>query len=62
MFGNLLSGVVKVATCPIDIAEAAADVVIGDGDGSKRSRQRNGVSFPSDVRDAIAKALEDLDD
>lgn len=62
MLGSLISGIIKVATLPIDAVEAVADVVIEDGDGSKRSRQRHGVSFVSDVRDGVAKAAKEIDE
>lgn len=59
MFGSLISGLIKVATLPVDVVEAATDVVVGDGDGSKRSRKRTGLSFASDVRDGICDAIEE---
>lgn len=60
MIGKLLSQAVKIATCPVDVAEAVVDVMVG-GDGSKASRQDNPVA-PSHVRDAACRALEDIDD
>jgi hypothetical protein len=60
MFGKLLSGAVKLVTCPIDIAESAMDVMCG-GDGSKSSKQKND-NFLSEIRDGICNGLEDLDD
>ena len=59
MFGSLLSDVIKVVTLPIDAAESVLDVAVG-GDGSKRSKQMNDNPM-SDIRDAVAKAAEDLD-
>lgn len=61
MLGNLLSYAVKIATCPIDVAESALDVVSG-GDGSKRSRKQSDLSMFSDMRDGVCEGLEDLDD
>ena len=61
MFGKFLSGVIKVATCPIDIAESIADVATG-GDGSKESKRRAGVFFGGEIRDAACKPLEELDE
>jgi len=59
MIGNILSGVVKIVTSPIDIAESAIDILSG-GDGSKESKS---ISEPilSSIRDGICKGLEDLD-
>jgi hypothetical protein len=62
MFGSIISGIIKVATLPIDVAEAAVDVVIADGDGSKKSRQRNDVGFVSKVRDGVCDAVEEAID
>lgn len=62
MFGSILSGITKIATCPIDVAEAVVDVALNDGDGSKQSRRAGDVSLLSDVRDGMCNALEDLDD
>ncbi len=61
MFGSILSRVVKVVTCPIDIAESVMDVACG-GDGSKRSKKNSGVPLLSELRDAACEPLEDLDD
>ena len=60
MFGSLISTLVKVATCPIDIAESVVDVATG-GDGSKASKQAAGLPLPSELRDGACKALEELD-
>lgn len=69
MFGKLLSSAIKVATLPVDAANAAADLVTG-GDGSKHSRNHN-PDFPNPfslaekLRDRVAEAAEaaeDIDD
>ena len=62
MIGTLLSGIVKVVTCPIDMLEAVGDVIDG-GDGSKESREEWAEDIPalSKPRDAICEVLEDLD-
>ncbi len=59
--GKLISGVVKVATCPIDIAESVMDAATG-GDGSKESKKRSGVAIMSELRDAAIKPIEELDE
>ena len=59
MFGSILSSVVKVATLPVDVIDAVADVACG-GDGSKESRA-TGDNPLTEIRDGICKALEDLD-
>ena len=66
MFGKLLSSAIKIATLPVDAANAAADLVTG-GDGSKRSRNHNPdfpnpLSFAEKLRDKVAEAAEDIDD
>lgn len=61
MFGSLISGIIKVATLPIDMAESAMDVATG-GDGSKRSKKHSGVPLLSELRDGVCKAAEDLDE
>jgi hypothetical protein len=60
MLGNLFSGIVKIATVPIDIAESVADAATG-GDGSKASKDRSDFPRLSKLRDAACEALEDLD-
>jgi hypothetical protein len=60
MFGRILSGVIKVATLPIDAVEIGADMCMG-GDGSKESRRQAGLPLPSDVRDAVCDVAEDID-
>ncbi len=59
MIGNLLSGIIKIVTIPIDIAESVLDVVSG-GDGSKESK-KIADSPLSGIRDAVCNGLEDLD-
>lgn len=61
MFGSLISGIVKVATCPIDIAESTMDYVTG-GDGSKASKRSSGMPMLSELRDAALKPIEELDE
>lgn len=62
MFGSFLKGVIKVATLPIDVLEAGADVCTG-GDGSKASRQETPLGMASSIRDGVADAVEEsLDD
>ena len=61
MFGSLLGKVVQVATCPIDIADAVLDSVTG-GDGSKHSRKQGPGAILTDPRDAVVRALRELDD
>lgn len=66
MFGKFISSAIKVATLPLDAANAAADIVTG-GSGSKRSRNHN-PDFPNPLsaaeklRDRVAEAAEDIDD
>jgi hypothetical protein len=63
MIGHLLSAAIHVATLPIDMANAAADVVLGGGDGSKRSRRQsdNPLTMLEEIRDAVAETAKDLD-
>jgi hypothetical protein len=61
MFGKILSNVVKVVTCPIDIVESIGDVIVG-GDGSKQSKKQSDFPALSELRDGACKGLEDLDD
>ena len=65
MFGKLMSTAIKVATIPVDVANAGMDIVTG-GDGSKRSRNHpdncSPLALAEQVRDATAKAAEDIDD
>ena len=50
---------------PVDVANAGMDIVTG-GDGSKRSRNHpdncSPLALAEQVRDAAAKAAEDIDD
>ena len=59
MLGKLLSGIVKVATIPVDVTEIVLDVATG-GDGSKQSRHDLDIS-PTKLRDSVCEALEDID-
>ena len=49
--------IVKIATLPIDIADAGMDVLAG-GDGSKRSRKQNDTptGMLVEMRDGITKS------
>lgn len=61
MFGSLLSSVIKVATLPLDVAEIAADVVIG-GNGDRRTiSEVSPTVLPSDMRDSVADAAKEID-
>ncbi len=64
MFGKLISSTIKVVSLPLDAANAAQDIAFG-GDGSKRSRTRDGFNPLGDlerIRDKVADAAEDIDD
>ena len=66
MFGKLLSSAIKIATLPVDVASAAADLATG-GDGSKRSRTNtsdfpNPLGLAEKLRDKTAEAAEAIDD
>ena len=62
MFGKLISGAIKIATCPIDVVGAGMDVLCG-GNGSKASRKmtESPLSILTDIRDAACKTIEDID-
>ena len=60
MIGKLLSGAIKIATCPVDIVESGFDVLTG-GDGSKRSKEESDMPRLGSLRDGICKGLEDID-
>ena len=60
MFGSIFSDLIKVATLPVDIVEAVADVATG-GDGSKESRKQNPANMMSEIRDGVCKAVEKID-
>lgn len=64
MLGSLLSSAIKLGTSPLDIVDAAVDVVLHDGDGSKESRKRNGspLACVTETRDAIATVVKSVDD
>jgi len=64
MFGKLISGAIKVATLPLDAANAAQDIAFG-GSGSKHSRTRDDFNPLGDLeklRDHVAEAAEKIDD
>lgn len=63
MLGTLLSSAIKIATLPIDAANATMDVAVG-GDGSKQSRNSNPtpLSFAESVRDAVAETAKEIDE
>jgi len=63
MFGSILSSVVKIATLPLDVADAGMDVLAG-GDGSKRSRRQNDspLGMLTEMRDGVTRAIEEIDD
>lgn len=65
MFGSILSKAIKVATCPIDLANITMDKIAG-GSGSKRSRNDpncpNPLSLLEEIRDSVADTAEKLDD
>ena len=62
MFGKLISGVVKIATLPVDIVESGVDVITG-GDGSKESKEMSDMPRLGELRDGLCKGIEDaLDD
>ena len=62
MLGNLISTVIKVATLPVDAANAGLDMLCG-GDGSKKSRTQadTPLTLLENLRDEIAKAVKDAD-
>lgn len=62
MFGEILSKAIKVTTLPIDMANCAADILVG-GNGSKKSRMENvtPLSLLEEVRDGIAECAKDCD-
>lgn len=65
MFGKLISKAIKVATLPVDVANAGMDIVTG-GDGSKCSRNHSDNCSPlalaEQIRDSAVKAAESIDD
>lgn len=62
MVGHILASTIKVVTFPVDATNIAYDILTS-GDGSKKSRNedRNIFSGIELVRDAIARAAEDID-
>mgnify|MGYP007100046666 CR=1 FL=1 len=64
MFGKLISSAIKVATLPLDAANAAQDIAFG-GSGSKSSRTKDDFNPLGDLerlRDKVADAAEEIDD
>jgi len=65
MFGKLLSTAIKVATLPLDAANAGFEILTGDS-GSKQQRTRSSTCSPlgdlERLRDRIAEAAEEIDD
>ena len=61
MFGSLLSGVVKLATLPIDIVETTTDVMTG-GDGTKESFDESGFPRVTAIRDEVCDRIKEIDD
>ena len=59
MIGKLISGVVKLATLPIDVIEIGADLITG-GDGSRREL-KDVVPMASNLRDKICEQIEEID-
>jgi len=63
MIGKLLSTAIKIATLPVDAANAGMDILCG-GTGAKNSR--NGYDSPlsalEQLRDKIADEAESIDD
>lgn len=61
MFGSILGGAARIITCPLDVANAVADVVFDNGDGSKESRMREGILADAEkLRDVAVTTLEEL--
>lgn len=64
MFGKLLSTAIKVASLPLDAANAAQDIAFG-GSGSKASRTKDNFNPLGDLerlRDKVAEAAKEIDD
>lgn len=61
MIGKFLSGVIKVATIPIDIAETGLDLATG-GDGSRKELKQADLPLISTLRDEVTKAIEKIDE
>ena len=64
MFGKLLGTAIRVATLPVDAANAGMDILTG-GNGTKKSRNfddANPLSALELLRDRIAETAEELDD
>lgn len=65
MLGNILSSAIRIATLPIDAANAGMDIVTG-GDGSKRSRNHpancSPLALAEQIRDSVADTAESIDE
>lgn len=63
MFGNLISSAIKIATLPIDAANAGMDLLCG-GDGSKRSRTQDAtpLALLENLRDKVADSAKEADE
>ena len=67
MFDKLLSTGIKIATLPVRVANAGADIITG-GDGSKSSRTTPDPYMPSplaaaeNLADRAAEAAEEIDE
>lgn len=62
MFGNLIGSAIRIATLPVDAANAGMDMITG-GDGSKRSRTSddNPLAMLENLRDRVAETAEEID-
>ena len=58
MFGKLITGIIKIATLPVDVVESVVDVATG-GDGTKESKERSGMPRVGELRDGICDGIED---
>ena len=65
MLGNIISSAIRIATLPIDAANAGMDIVTG-GDGSKRSRNHpdncSPLALAEQIRDSVADTAESIDE
>lgn len=62
MIGNLIGAAIRVATLPIDAANAGMDILTG-GEGDKRSRTEdwNPLGALEKLRDRVAETAEEID-
>jgi hypothetical protein len=60
MIGKLLSGAIKLVTLPVDVIEIGADLMTG-GNGDRRGL-KDVVPMASNLRDAVCKTIEKIDD